>query len=67
MKGQAVRAYADTSVLGGVADDEFADASRRFPDGVRTGRVVLVVSGLVHDEIEGSPESVRAVFEEMLA
>jgi hypothetical protein len=66
MEGHSVRAYADTSVFGGVVDDEFREASLRFLDGARTGRIALVVSVLVQDEIEGSPEPVQAAFEEML-
>jgi hypothetical protein len=49
-----IRAYADTSVFGGIADEEYSEASRRFFAWVRAGRIHLVVSGLVRDEIQGS-------------
>ena len=40
---QPIRVYADTSVYGGVFDDEFAKASRAFFDRVNEGRFQLVV------------------------
>jgi predicted nucleic acid-binding protein len=61
-----MRVYADTSVFGGVFDEEFAYVSRAFFDQVREGRFQLVVSGLVEEELRGAPEVVRAVFEELL-
>ena len=62
-----IRVYADTSVYGGVLDDEFARASRAFFEGVRRGRFGLVASALVEDELAGAPGDVRGVFDEMLA
>jgi len=59
---QPVRVYADTSVYGGVFDEEFAKPSRRFFDRVREGRFVLVVSPLVEEELEDSPAEVRDWF-----
>ncbi len=53
-----VRVYADTSVYGGVFDEEFADASRAFFDLVRQGRFRLVLSALVRTEIVQAPEHV---------
>jgi hypothetical protein len=47
---RALRVYADTSVYGGVFDEEFADASRAFFDQVAEGGFQLVISALVHDE-----------------
>jgi hypothetical protein len=64
---QLVRAYADTSIFGGVRDHEFAEASARFLGLARTGVVQLVVSGLVADEIEAGPETVRDAFADALA
>jgi len=60
---QPVRVYADTSVYGGVFDEEFAMASRRFFDRVGEGRFVLVVSLLVEDELRQAPREVMAWFE----
>lgn len=60
-----LRVYADTSVYGGVLDDEFAEASRTFFDQVRGGRFILAVSAVVGDELEGAPEEVGRLFDEM--
>jgi len=57
--------YAETSVFGGVFDDEFAGASRLFFDQVRSGRFRLVVSALVEAELEPAPLRVRRLYEEM--
>lgn len=62
-----IRVYADTSVFGGVFDDEFKHASVKFFDAVRHGRFELVVSPRVRDEIMDAPEDVRDLFNEMLA
>jgi hypothetical protein len=57
---QPIRVYADTSVYGGVFDEEFAKPSRSFFDWVRQGRFRLVLSALVRSEIAQAPEHVRA-------
>lgn len=60
------RVYVDTSVFGGVFDDEFAAASRSFFDQVRQGRFALVTSAVVRAEIEPAPNAVRQFFREMI-
>jgi len=60
-----LRVYADTSVYGGVFDEEFAAPSTAFFSEVRQGRFGLVLSPLVEDEMEDAPGSVRELFEEM--
>jgi hypothetical protein len=57
---QPLRVYADTSVYGGVFDEEFADASNAFFDLVRQRRFQLVLSALVRAEIELAPRQVRS-------
>jgi predicted nucleic acid-binding protein len=59
---ETVRVYADTSVYGGVFDNEFARPSRVFFNRVREGRFRLVVSALVEDELAQSPSEVREWF-----
>jgi hypothetical protein len=59
---QPIRVYADTSVYGGVLDDEFTQPSRAFFDRVREGHFVLVVSALVEDELQEAPSEVREWF-----
>jgi hypothetical protein len=56
--------YADTSVFGGVFDEEFAGPSRAFFNQVRGGRFRLMLSALVRLELEGAPPPVRHLFEE---
>ncbi len=54
--------YADTSVYGGVFDDEFTTASRAFFALVRARRFELLVSDIVRREIEEAPQRVRRLF-----
>ena len=61
---QPLRVYADTSVYGGVFDDEFAKPSRIFFDLVRTGRFRLVLSALVRTEVSQAPVQVQNFFAE---
>jgi hypothetical protein len=67
MATKTVRVYADTSVYGGVMDEEFPAASRTFLDQARAGRFQLVVSPVLEAEIGGAPEGVAAVYREMAA
>ena len=65
--GGLVRVYADTSVFGGVFDEEFSRASQSFFDDVRAGRLLLVTSAVVEDELVEAPSEVLACFNGMLA
>jgi len=60
-----IRVYADTSVFGGVFDEEFAKPSRDFFDQVRQGRFQLVSSALVRDELCAAPVRVFRFFEDL--
>jgi predicted nucleic acid-binding protein len=59
------RVYADTSVFGGVFDEEFAEPSRAFFELVRQGRFRLVISPVVEAELQTAPAQVRALLEEV--
>ncbi len=59
MKGKPMRVYADTSVFGGVFDEEFATPSRAFFERVRRKRFELVVSPVVAGDITDAPAAVR--------
>ncbi|HVP12124.1 MAG TPA: hypothetical protein VMV94_13170 [Phycisphaerae bacterium] len=61
------RAYADTSVFGGVFDEEFHETSEAFFELVRAGRFVLLVSDIVRREIELAPAPVKDYFSSLLA
>lgn len=60
------RIYADTSVFGGVFDDEFSEASRHLFDAIRAGAFRLATSEVVRKEIAEAPQTVRDLFQEML-
>jgi predicted nucleic acid-binding protein len=60
-----IRIYADTSIFGGVFDDEFDVKSRLFFDAVRAGKYRLVISAVVSKELEGAPEEVRKFFKDI--
>jgi len=60
-----MKVYADTSVFGGVFDEEFAEDSRKFFEELKAGRFGLVVSSLVEEEIESAPPQVRRYFGEL--
>ncbi|MBK8270774.1 MAG: hypothetical protein IPK83_21705 [Planctomycetes bacterium] len=61
------KVYVDTSVFGGVFDDEFKNGSRSFFDLVRAGRFELQISDVCRKEIAGAPEDVRAFFDSVIA
>lgn len=60
-----LRVYLDTSVFGGIFDAEFTEDSRGLFDAIREGRAVAMISPVVADELEGAPEPVRRVLEDL--
>jgi PIN domain len=58
-----LRVYVDTSVFGGVHDDEFRTPSERFFAALRAGAFTVLVSEALVVEISSAPVSVRATFE----
>ncbi len=67
MAGQrTISVYADTSVFGGVFDDEFSEASKAFVDTVVAGGFSLITSEVVRQEIATAPEAVRQLFDDLL-
>jgi len=67
MVKKPVRVYADTSVYGGVFDEEFAASSRLFFEEVRAVSFQLVVSPVVESEMRDAPGEVQQLFAEMLS
>lgn len=61
-----LRVYIDTSVVGGVFDSVFAQASIQFFKQAKTGRFQLVSSAIMTKEIEPAPQQVRGFFEQIL-
>jgi len=64
---QPVRVYADTSVYGGVFDEEFTGPSRAFFEQVQTGRYLVVTCPLLEDELEDAPSQVRRWYQQLAA
>lgn len=54
-----LRIYTDTSVIGGCLDEEFAKDSQRLFDMARKGRIVIVISQVVIDELAEAPQGVQ--------
>ena len=50
------RIYVDTSVLGGIFDDEFKEWSIRLLEEFRMGKSILVLSDITLQELEGAPD-----------
>lgn len=62
-----IRVYVDTSVFGGVADEEFAGPSRRFFDRVQRGDFLVLLSLHTADELADAPEQVKQIVETLPA
>ena len=60
MEKAPARVYADTSVFGGVFDEEFTTASESFFEQARPRSFQLVVSDVIRKEIADAPQPVRA-------
>jgi predicted nucleic acid-binding protein len=53
------RIYVDTSVLGGIFDDEFKEWSIRLLEEFRMGKSILVLSDITLQELEGGPDKIH--------
>ena len=60
-----LRIYIDTSVVGGCHDEEFQDESRKLMDMARRGDILLLVSGVLFDELSKAPKHVQEVLNEL--
>jgi predicted nucleic acid-binding protein len=63
---KTISVYAETSVFGGVFDDEFKEPSEAFVDALVAGSFALVTSEVVRQEIAAAPQAVRQLFDAML-
>jgi hypothetical protein len=61
----AQRFYFDTSVFGGIFDEEFETESQLLFDMVHNGIVRCVYSELSEKELQNAPERVKAFFQEL--
>lgn len=57
------RVYVDTSVFGGVNDDEFAEPSRRFFARLRGGEFTILVSSELLRELDSAPAEVKKILD----
>lgn len=60
------RTYVDTSVFGGVFDDEFKFASQEFFEQANRSRFQIVISAAIKAEIVLAPEAVKEFFFELI-
>ena len=61
-----LKVYADTSVFGGVYDDDFSSASKLFFDQVKAGQFNLITSAVVSEEILKAPKKVTTFFNKII-
>ncbi len=61
-----LRVYLDTSIIGGVFDDEFMDATKQLFKEIKNGYFLPCISTVVHKEIEKAPQKVIDFFLELL-
>lgn len=57
-----ISAYLDTSVIGGVFDDEFSNYSKRIFERILSNRMIGVISELTMKELEPAPEFILEYF-----
>lgn len=60
-----LRLYFDTSVFGGVYDEEFEEISTLLFEKVRLGEIICVYSDLSEAELENAPARVKDFFEDL--
>ncbi len=56
------RLYFDTSVFGGVYDEEFEEISTLLFERVKLGQIICVYSDLSETELKNAPENVKDLF-----
>ena len=59
------RLYFDTSVFGGVYDEEFEETSTLLFEKVKLGQIICVYSNLTETELKNAPQLVRDYFADL--
>jgi len=59
------RFYFDTSVFGGVFDEEFVENSLQLFERVKLGSIICIYSDLTETELINAPEKVKNYFDEL--
>lgn len=62
-----LRVYIDTSVYGGLHDEEFAVPTKVFFESIKDQCSVILASQIIIDELDGAPEAVRDSFQDRTA
>ncbi len=62
-----LRVYLDTSVIGGLFDEEFAPDTLALLEAIRAGEVIPVISVEVRAEVQQAPLEVKEFLEELSA
>lgn len=57
------RVYLDTSVFGGIQDEEFAEASKQLFQAILTSRYVVLFSAETVRELHDAPQDVKALLD----
>lgn len=60
-----IRVYVDTSVFGGIEDEEFANASRMFFERASRGDFVILLSEMTFQELTYAPEPIKKLVESL--
>lgn len=58
----AMNIYVDTSVFGGVFDEEFSKPSQELFEEIKKGHFILLTSAVVQAEISSAPQQVQEFF-----
>jgi predicted nucleic acid-binding protein len=61
------RIYLDTSVFGGVFDEEFSENTMPLFERIRSGEFIVLFSTVTQDELESAPEKVKALVKSLKA
>ena len=63
MDGKVKRVYVETSVVSGMFDkNDHPEKAKPFWDAVFEGKIRVVLSSVLHDELEKSPDNVREFY-----
>ena len=56
-----MRVYIDTSIVGGCFDDEFSEESKALFEMAKRGKITLLISNILADELSIAPKRVQNV------
>jgi hypothetical protein len=62
-----LRVYIDTSIYGGLHDEEFAEPTETFFETIKDQGCAILASQITIDELDGAPETVRDSFRNRIA